>query len=60
MLPIDVTFDTGEETNGGQKGKKNLVKNNICSKVSMNIGGDLGCKDALLSILRVWACRVLG
>ena len=56
MLPIDVTFDTGEETNGGRKRKKNLVKNNNCSK-----GGDLGCKGTLLSILRVWACsRVLG
>ena len=32
MLPIDVTFDTGEETERGRKQKK-TVKNNNCSKV---------------------------
>jgi len=33
MLPIDVTFDTGEETERGRKQKKNIVKDNNCSKV---------------------------
>ena len=38
MLPIDVIFDTGEETKGGRKRKKNIVKNNNCSKVRYNRG----------------------
>ena len=33
MLPTDVTFDTGEETEREEKQKKNVVKNNNCSKV---------------------------
>ena len=35
MLPIDVTFDTGEETARGRKQKK-IVKNNNCRKVRYN------------------------
>ena len=31
MLPIDVTFDTGEKTERGRK-QKNVVKDNNCSK----------------------------
>ena len=38
MLPLDVTFDTGEETERGQKQKKDIVKNNNCSKVRYNRG----------------------
>ena len=38
MLPIDVTFDTGEETERGRKRKKNVVRNNNCSKVRYNRG----------------------
>jgi len=35
MLPIDVTFDTGEETERGRK-QKNVVKDNNCSKVKFS------------------------
>ena len=39
MLPIDVTFDTREETERGQTLKKpGIVKNNNCSKVRYNRG----------------------
>ena len=38
MLPIDVTFDTGEETERGRKHTKNIVKNNNCSKVKYSRG----------------------
>ena len=38
MLPIDVTFDTGEETERGRKRKKKSLKNNNCSKVRYNRG----------------------
>ena len=38
MLPIDVTFDTGEETARGRKKKKKTVKNNNCSKVRYSRG----------------------
>ena len=41
MLPIDVTFDTGEETERGSDGnekKTSLLKNNNCSKVRCNRG----------------------
>ena len=38
MLPIDDTFDTGEETERGQKQKKHILKNNYCSKVRYNRG----------------------
>ena len=37
MLPIDVSFDTGEETESGRK-QKNIVKNNNYSKVRYNRG----------------------
>ena len=39
MLPVDVTFDTGEETERGRnRKKKNIVKNNNCSKLRYNRG----------------------
>ena len=38
MLPVDVTFDTGEETERGRNRKKNIVKNNNCSKLRYNRG----------------------
>ena len=37
MLPIDVTSDTGEETERGRK-QKNIAKNNNCSKVRHSRG----------------------
>ena len=42
MLPIDVAFDTGEKTERGWKQekreKKNIVKDNYCSKVKYSRG----------------------
>ena len=52
MLPIDVTSDTGEETERGQK-QKNIVKNNNCSKVRHNRGGQVKRQASLNITLRV-------
>ena len=50
MLPIDVTFDTGEETERGPKRKKkNIVKNNNCSKVRYNRGTVDKSREYLIS-----------
>ena len=38
MLPIDVSFDTGEETERRRKQNKTSLKNNNCSKGRYNRG----------------------
>ena len=38
MLPIDVTFDTGEDTERGWTQKKNIVKDRITALLDLQLG----------------------